>query len=554
MNPVLEYYDLISAKKLLTSKKILRTYKHVVEDIILNDHSDYYFDEIKADKVIKFIERYCRHSKGKYAGKPLLLTLRQKAQISVVFGIIHKETGFRKYTKAINIEARKNGKSTVASAIGLYMMVGDGEGGSEVYSVATKKDQAKIIWNEAKRMVNKSPSLRKRIKPLVAELKADFNDSVFKPLGRDSETLDGLNVHGALFDEIHAWTDMNMVDVIVDGTASREQPLVWIVSTAGTVRENVYDSIYEDAVLTINSYDLEEVYDEHTIYFVYELDNPIEWRHEKYWIKANPELGSVKNIEELRRKVELAKKDSKRVSNLLTKDFNIRGTSRSAWLDFYEINNEEIFSLEDLKPRYGIGGIDLSKTTDLTCATVLFRVTGDPKVYVEQMYWIPSEKLEDKVKEDKIPYDKWYEQGLLRLSEGGVINYRDITEWFLEVQNEMDIYIFKIGYDNWSASYLVEELKGHFGKNALKPVIQGKKTLSSPMGELGAELKAKNIIYNNHPILKWCMTNVAIDMDKNGNIQPVKNQNAKARIDGFSSLLDAYVVYKENYEDYMNII
>ena len=162
--------------------------------------------------------------------------------------------------------------------------------------------------------------------------------------------------------------------------------------------------------------------------------------------------------------------------------------------------------------------------------------------------------MEEKVKTDKVPYDLWLQQGWLRVCEGGVISYHDVTEWFLEVQNEMDIYLFKIGYDSWSARYLVDELKGYFGENTLKQVIQGKKTLSAPMLQLEAELKAKRIVYDANPILEWCITNVAVDIDKNANIQPIKTENARKRIDGFASLLDAYVIYTEDYEDYMGVI
>ena len=179
-------------------------------------------------------------------GKPFLLELWQKALVAATFGIVHKIDGTRKYQEVILIVARKNGKSTLASAVGLYLMIADGEAGPEVYAVATKKDQAKIIWLEAKRMVKKSPILLKRIKPLVAEMNSDFNDSFFKPLGSDSDTLDGLNVHGALLDEIHAWKDKNLYDVIVDGTSARDEPLIFITSTAGTIRESIYDIKYDE--------------------------------------------------------------------------------------------------------------------------------------------------------------------------------------------------------------------------------------------------------------------------------------------------------------------
>ena len=184
-----------------------------------------------------------------------------------------------------------------------------------------------------------------------------------------------------------------------------------------------------------------------------------------------------------------------------------------------------------------------------------FKTPEDEKrFYIEQMYWIPEDLLEKRVHEDKVPYDIWLKRGFVRLSPGNSIDYRLIVEWFEEMQNEKDIYLFKCGYDSWSAKYFVQDMINTFGEPTMEPVIQGKKTLSGPMKALGADLEAKLINYNNNPVLKWCMANVSVDIDKNGNIQPCKLQNPRQRIDGFASLLDAYVVYERNKDDYMNII
>ena len=437
------------------------------------------------------------------------------------------------------------------------MLVADGENGPEVYAVATKKDQAKIIWTEAKRMVRKSPELRRRIKTLVAELSSeDFNEGVFKPLASDSDTLDGLNVHCGLMDEIHQWKNgRKLYDIIADGVTAREQPLIFITSTAGTIREDIYDQKYEEAERIINGYfDPDGYHDEHTIAFIYELDSRKEWTDEKCWKKANPGLGTIKNLEALRLKVNKAMNDPMQVKNTVCKEFNIRETSSEAWLTFEQLNNTETFDLKELKPRYGIGGVDLSSTTDLTNATVIFMVPYDERIYVKQMYWLPEDLLESRVREDKIPYDIWYDQGLLRLCPGNKIHYKYVTEWFQEVQDELDIYLYKCGYDSWSATYFVEEMTNIFGKAVMEPVIQGKKTLSSPMKSLGADLSKKLVVYDNHPILKWCLANTSVDIDKNDNIQPCKGNLGTRRIDGMAGLLDAYVCLENNLDAYKSII
>ncbi|MHA4310635.1 terminase large subunit [Bacillus cereus] len=553
-NPIIEYYSLIESGKEIVSEKVRRIYKKLVSDIG-DKESVYEYDSKKANHAIEFIENFCKHSKGKWGGKPIVLEVWQKAFIAAAFGFVHGIDGTRKYREVLLVVARKNGKSTVGSGIGLYLQIADGEPGSEVYAVATKKDQAKLVWLESKRMVKKSPALLKRIKPLVSEMVSEWNDSTFKPLGSDSETLDGLNVHGAMMDEIHAWKDKNLYDVIVDGTSSREQPMIFMITTAGTVRESVYDMKYEEAEMLLNGLDDPDGYkDDRFLPIIYELDKREEWTDPSKWKKANPGLGTIKKVDQLETKVNKAKANSLLVKNLLTKDFNIRETSTEAWLTFEQLNNPDTFDIEKLKPSYGIGGCDLSSTTDLTAAKVIFMVPEDPHIYVKQMYWLPEDLLEQRSKEDKIPYNLWHEQGLLRTTPGNSVHYKFVTKWFLEIRDEYGIYLPWIGYDKWSANYWVEDMQGYFGKEAMIPVAQGKQTLSSPMKLLGADLESKLINYNNHTIDKWCLSNTAIDVDKNLNIQPNKTKNQRRRIDGTAALLNAYVVLQEKRNDYLNMI
>ena len=553
-NFILDYWEQIRDNKVVVSKKVYKVYEEL-NRLIHDNKSEWEYNPKKANHAISFIEKYCKHSKGKLGGKPFILEKWQKALVAAMFGIVHKIDGTRKYQEVILIVARKNGKSTLASAIGLYLMIADGEAGAEVYAVATKKDQAKIIWLEAKRMVKKSPVLLRRIKPLVAELNSDFNDSFFKPLGSDSETLDGLNVHGALLDEIHAWKDKNLYDVIVDGTSARDEPLVFITSTAGTIRESIYDIKYDEIEMVINGYGETEGYkNERLLALVYELDNREEWTNEDCWKKANPGLGTIKKIDQLRSKVNKAQANPLLVKNLLCKDFNIRQTQGTTWLEFEELNNTEVFDIISLKPNYGIGGTDLSKTTDLTAAVVIFMLPGSEKIYCLCMGWIPEDLLEKRVKEDKIPYDLWRDLGYIRTTPGNKVHPKFVTEWFLEVRDELGIYLPYVGYDAWSADYWVEEMKGHFGAETMNAVHQGKKTLSGPMYQMKADLEKKLINYNNNPVMKWCLSNIAVDIDKNENIQPCKTNNQRRRIDFGAALLNAYTILKKYEADYLNII
>ncbi len=552
-NPILEYWEEIEKGNINVGDKIRRTYKKVVKDI--KYPGEYFYSPKRGNHILEFAENFCRHSKGKCGGKRVKLELWEKAHLATVFGFIDIE-GNRKYRESILIVGKKNGKSLLASIVGLYMLTADGEMGPEVYAVATKKDQSKIIWLESKRMVRKSPALSKRVRSLVAELDTDFNDGVFKPLASDSDTLDGLNIHCVLMDEIHQWKQGKaLYDIMADGVSAREQPLVYITSTAGTIREDIYDQKYDEAEMVINGYDDPEGYkDEHLIAFIYEIDNRKEWTDESCWEKANPGLGTIKNKQTLKDKVEKAKKNPLLVKNLLCKEFNIRETSSEAWLTFEQANNTETFSVEDLKPRYGVGGVDLSSTTDLTAAKVLFKIPESEKIYTLSMYWIPEDLVEKRITEDKIPYDIWIEKGYVRTCKGNKISYKDVKAWFVEIQEKYDIYINMIGYDSWSAAYFVEDMQEYFGKTAMIPIIQGKKTLSQPMKNLGADLENNLIVYNNNPVDKWCLCNTAVDIDRNDNIQPIKTSKPRRRIDGTAALLDAYVVLQNNYNEYMSLI
>lgn len=554
MNIIEKYWQEIDTKKILVSNKVKRVYKKLIDD--MNDQESVYeYSEERANHAIEFVEKFCKHSKGKQGGKPFKLELWQKAMTAALFGFIHKIDSTRKYKEFILIVARKNGKSAWGSAVALYMLMADGEPGPEIISAATKKDQAKIVWLESKRMVKKSPALRKRIRPLVAEMLADFNDGSFRPVSSESNTLDGLNLHGSFIDELHAIEDKNLYDVIVDGMTAREQPISIITTTAGTVREGIFDIKYDECERIINGYDDPKGYkDEHVLPIIYELDKRSDWTKPDMWYKANPGLGTIKSFNELKRKVNKAKANPLLVKNLLTKDFNIRETSSEAWLTFEQLDNQHTFNISNLKPSYGIGGADLSSTTDLTSACAMFQLPGDEHIYYKHMYWLPEELLEKRALEDNVPYDTWKDQGLMRTTPGNKVHYKFVVDWFLELRDEYNLYLPWIGYDSWSATYFVEEMQSHFGKDAMIPVIQGKKTLSGPMKSMGADLESKRINYGNNQITKWCLSNTSVEIDKNDNIQPSKGKQQRKRIDGTAAMLNAYVIFQDKNQDYENMI
>ncbi len=550
-NPIREYWQKIQSGEEAVGKKIRKTYRKLVWDL---DHpGEYFYSPKRANHVLEFAENFCHHSKGKLGGRRVQLELWEKAHLAAIFGFVDIE-GVRKYRESVLIVGKKNGKSLLASIVGNYMLTADGEPGPEVYAVATKKDQSKIIWGESKRMIRKSPALRKRVRSLVAELDCDFNDGVFKPLASDSDTLDGLNIHCCLMDEIHQWKNGRaLYDIMADGTTAREQPLLYITSTAGKIREDIYDDKYAEAERVINGYfDPDGYHDEHFIAFIYELDDRSEWTDPACWKKANPGLGTIKSREQLAAKVEKAKVNPQLVKNLLCKEFNIRETATGAWLPFEVVDNPATFTMEDITDTYAIGGCDLSATTDLTCATLLIMKAGSQIKYILQMYFLPEELLEQRAREDKIPYDIWRDRGLLTACPGSRVDYSMVTAWFNGMRDKYQISPLWVYYDRALAGYWVEDMKG--SGFTMVPCAQGAMTFSNPMKTLEADLRDKLVNYNNNPVLKWCLCNTSAQYDTNDNVRPVKGRSRTQRIDGMVSLLDAYVGLYEKAQDYSAMI
>ena len=564
MTYIEEYYKYIQKNPNRVCHKVKAVYKKLVDDLKTPKVVTYYnkiteeeethtyiFDEEKANRPIQFIEKFCKHSKGKWAGKPVKLELFQKAFIQALFGFVDSETGLRKYKKGALFIGRKNGKSTMDSGIGSFLLTKDGEGGAEIYSVAVKKDQAKIVWEEAKRMIKKSPELSKRIRCLVGGMYYDATESFFKALASDSNSLDGLNAHGVIADEVHAWKDKNLLDVMYDSMSAREQPLLLETSTMGTVRESVFDNEYEYFEEIIKGYEgHSDIVDETVLPVIYELDNADEWQNEDSWYKANPGLGTIKNIKDLRDKVQRAINNPNELTNLLCKDFNVRQNNQDRWLDYETANNESTYNIEEIQDSYAVGGVDLSSTTDLTCATILIVKNG--RKYCLQQYFIAEQNLQHKIQDDKIPYDIWEQQGLVTLCEGAKINYSCVSDWFNRMINDYDIRAVYIGYDPWNSQYWVEEMR-NYGYEMIE-IRQGARTMSNPMKTLYADLAEKALNYNNNPILKWCLLNTSVKRDENDNIRPVKGQQQRARIDGCVSLIIAYCTLAEKYQDYMNLV
>lgn len=554
MTYIEEYYNKIMSGEIVACKRIKQVYSMLVDKLHHpKKYEPWVFDEECANDSIEFIETFCKQAQGDL-GAPLELMLFQKAKHQAVFGFVHRDTLMRQYREVLDIRGRKNGKTTELACDELYMLVGDGEGSPEVYNIATKLEQAKKGFNECCKMIQQSPSLSKHLKKRKSDIYFPLNYGSLQALASNSNGLDGLNSHMVTIDELAAIKNRDIYDLMKQSMSSRRQPLLNCITTNGFVRNGIFDAQYEYACKVLDG----KVKDDRFLAFIYELDDRDEWDKEECWIKANPGLGVIKGFDYLRDFVNKAKADPAFKPTVMVKDFNMKENSATTWLRWHELNNEETFDIKSMGFRYGIGAFDLAETTDLSAAKLFCMKPNDENIYVISMYFIPEEKLnkeEDNKDGDSVPYRLWKKQGLLRICPGNKVNKYHMLEWFKEMRDEFDIYIPWIGYDPWHVDDSLEEAyKNEFGRESMIVVRQGKFTLSSPMKELKADLEAKRVIYNNNPIDKWCLSNMEVQSDINGNIQPIKGMDSRKRIDGGVALIIGYVVLKDKMSEYENMI
>lgn len=545
-----QYFSGIGDGRIIACEKMKRIADTLMEKYL--NPGEFHFDLEIANRHIEFIERFCKLPTGKL-GQPLRLELFQKARLQSIFGFVD-DNNLRQYNEVLIIEGRKNGKTTETAAIELDMLMNDKEGAPQIYNVATMLDQARLGFNAANKMRMQSPLLKKHIRKRAADLYCAMNMGFIKALASNTNSLDGLDAHCGVIDELAAIKNRDIYDLVKQSMGAREQPLLFCITTNGFVREGIFDSQYQYASDVL----FDRARNNRFLPFIYELDHIDEWDREECWIKANPGLGTVKSIDYLRQMVQKAKDDESFKPTVLVKDFNLKQTSEAAWLRFEDFENTATFTGPF---RYGIGGLDAADSVDLAAAKVLCMRRDDPNIYVRQMYWMPQAVLDrqeetgNRRERDNVPYQLWKDKGLLRTVPGNKVDKRVMLDWFCELRDQEDIYVLYIGYDPWHIDdSLLREFQSEFGEKAMIPVRQGVITLSQPMKDLKADLQAKLIVYNDHPIDKWCFFNTVVKTDVNGNIQPVKGMDTRNRIDGTLALIDGYKVLQDKMGELQSLI
>jgi phage terminase large subunit-like protein len=493
------------------------------------------FNARAADRPLRFFEGLLRHSKGEWAGRPLILEPWQAFIVASLFGWL-RDDGTRRYRTAYVEVPKKNGKSTLAAGIGLYLLVADDEPGAEVYCAATKRDQAKLVWEEARRMVVASSDLRGYVHPYRTALVVESTSSKFEPLGRDEDSMDGLNVHGVIIDELHRHASRDVHDVLKQSTSSRRQPLVFEITTAGSDRYSICWEEHEYAERILDGV----IEDESFFGYVATVDEGDRWDAPATWRKANPNLGVSKKLDKLEDEAEAAKSTPAKQSAFRRYHLDEWTAAESAFVDLgrWDQCAGDLLPLEIERANLGricYAGLDLSSTQDLSAFVMVFpRGEGEPSDVVCR-FWIPRDTIPDRIKYDRVPYDLWERDGWVIATDGEAIDHDAIVEEILSLAERYRI--AEVSYDRWGAASVQQQLAGE-GLTVVQ-CGQGYASMSAPTKELERLILCRGIRHGGHPVLRWNAANVQVTTDAAGNIKPVKPKHGASgkRIDGIVSLI-----------------
>ncbi|MBR1636180.1 MAG: terminase large subunit [Lachnospiraceae bacterium] len=492
-----------------------------------------HYDKAKADRAVKFIENLC-HTKGKWAGKRFWLLPWQEQLIRDIFGIV-KPDGYRQFRTAFVEICKKVGKSELAAAVALYLLYADNEPSAEVYGAAADRQQASIVFDVARQMVEMSPALLKRSKLMTATKRiVNYgNSGYYQVLSAEVGGKHGFSVSGLVFDEIHTQPNRQLYDVLTKGSSdARQNPLHFIITTAGTDRHSIAYELHTKAVDILEGRRVDP-----TFYpVVYGLKDDEDWEDEANWYKVNPSLGYTVDIERLRDAYREAKQNPADEVTFKWLRLNMWVSSTVAWIPdaIFMKGNEEI-DLAALEGRDCYGGLDLSSTGDITALVLMFPPRDEDEKYILlPFFWVPEETIPQRVKAASVPYDIWERQGYLLSTEGNVIHY-DFIEKFINDLAEK-YHICEIAVDRWNATQMIQNLEGD--GFTMVPFGQGFASMSGPTKDFYRLLMEGQIIHGGHPVLRWMAGNVVVDTDPAGNIKVTKAKS-KEKIDGIVAAIMA---------------
>lgn len=527
-----DYARAVLSGSIVASRKVMLACKRHLEDLERQgtEGFPFIFVEEKGHRPIRYIEKFCKPSKGKH--DRITMQMWQHFCIGSLYGWVHKDTGLRRYTSGLIMVARKNGKSGIGSGLSVYSSSSDGERGADIYVLANSMKQVrKTIYDETAKMIKASPVLNRNFRVTRDAAYYDKTNSIIEPQASDSEKLDGLNTHLAIFDEIHEFKDYKLINIVENSTSYREQPLLLYITTAGYQLDGPLIDYYEEADQVLDG----PLENDRMFYFIAELDSLDEIDDSSKWVKANPNLGVTIKLEKMQEEWAVAKRTPEKRTDYITKRFNIFSKAdQQAYLDYETIQkNKKVINMDQLRGKTCTGAYDLSETEDFTSACLEFPLPETGEIFVLSHSWIPRKKVI--AANEKIPYMEWAEQGLLTISDHDYIEYEMVYDWFIEQSKKYQIEL--ITYDRANAFRLNLELEKYGFKT--QKVTQGHLTLSPAMKDLKHLFLDGKVISNNNPLLRWYINNIQLVKDRNGNLMPTK-QNRYRKIDGFAALLNAH--------------
>ena len=492
----------------------------------------YYFDEQAAEVAVRFFRRVLRHTKGEWMGQPFNLLPWQEKVIRDVFGWKRKKDGTRRFREVYVEVPRKNGKSELAAGVALYLLFMDGEPAAEIYSAAADEEQAAIVFQMAKTMVEMSDVLERRSEVYKRSIVVPATGSVYRVLSSEAYTKHGINAHGIVFDELHAQPNRELWDVLTTSTGARRQPLIWSITTAGWDRESICWEQHEYAERVLKGI----VPDDAFYPVIFKAEDDDDWTDERAWAKANPSLGHTVKLDYLRREAMKALQSPAYQNTFRRLHLNQWTAQAERWLPMEDWDQcATPVDEKTLEGRVCFGGLDLATTVDIAAFVLVFPPEKDGEPYwVVPRFWVPEENMEERARKDRVPYPVWARRGYITATPGEVIDFRRIVVDIEELGKQFRIK--EIAFDRWGAIQVSQELEARGFE--MVQFGQGFRSMSPPTKELLRLVKEKRLAHGGHPVLRWMADNLVVDTDAAGNVKPNKKKS-REKIDGMVALIMA---------------
>lgn len=535
---ITEYNEAIRKKKVRVGEWIKKIYSLICEKI---ESNEYFFDAEKAEKAIEYIENFCHHSKGR--NDLITLELWQKAAVSAMFGIVDKN-GVRIFREVFIVIARKNGKSLFASAIISYMAYIEDEYGQEIYCLAPKLEQANLVYDGFYQMIQLEPELAELAKKRRSDIYISESNTVIKPIAFNAKKSDGFNPQLVVCDELAAWqgdAGLKQYEVMKSALGSRTQPMILSISTAGYVNDSIYDELMKRSTAFL----LGNSNEKRLLPLLYMIDDVEKWSDLEELKKSNPNLGVSVSEDFYLEEIAIAEQSLSKKTEFLTKYCNIKQNSSVAWLPYEVIDalTGEKLDLNDFRECYCVGGIDLSQTTDLTACCII--IEKDGRLYVFAQFFMPRNKIDELQEREGVPYRIYEKQGLIKLSGDNYVDYNDCFKWFVRLVEEYHIYPLQIGYDRYSAQYLIQQMKA-YGFH-MDDVYQGE-NLTPVIYEAEGLMRDGKLRIGDNNLLKAHLLNTALKVNSESRRVRIIKIEQRCHIDGCAALLDTLTVRQKWFE------